>query len=203
MMRILYFLLILVVGMLPFATFTPVMVFGRPVHDRRGEALMIVPGSRLGLYHLGSDGEWSLKQLGKPVAIESTKSQTRQVWDWGDQELFFVHTVTNRSLGVEPSDGVTIDLMRFSCPSETGIRTVNGVATGTKLEEVQRQFPDARPVADAPQIFDDIKQGIAFEFAKEPKAESSCIAITIHSPGQSGVVTQGEVEKLLKKEGAH
>ena len=164
---------------------------------------MIVPGSRLGLYHLGSDGVWSLKQLGKPVAIASAKSQTRQVWDWGDQELFFVHTVSNRSLGVEPSDGVTIDLLRFSCPNETGIRTANGVATGTTREEVQKQFPDAQPVASAPGVYDDVKQGIAFEFAKEPKADSPCIAITIHSPGQSGVVTQEEVEKLLKKGRAH
>jgi hypothetical protein len=202
-MRISCFLLTAFIGTLAFATFSPEKLAGRPVRDRRGEALMIVPGSRLGLYHLGSDGAWSLNKLGKPVAIASAKSQTRQVWDWGDQELFFVHTVSNRSLGVEPSDGVTIDLLRFSCPSETGIRTVNGVATGTTLEEVQKQFPDAQPVANAPGIYDDVKQGIAFEFAKEPKADSPCIAITIHSPGQSGVVTQEEVEKLLKKGRTH
>jgi hypothetical protein len=181
------------------ASVTSEQASGRPVRDRHGEALVIVPGSRLGLYHLGSDGKWSLKQLGKPAALELGKSQTRQVWNWGDQELFFVHTVSNRSLGTEPSDGVTIDLLRFSCPNETGIRTTNGIATGSTLAAVRQQFPDAEPAANAPVVYDDVKQGIAFEFEKEPKAESPCIAITIHVPGQSGVVTQEEVEKLLQK----
>jgi hypothetical protein len=175
---------------------------GRPVRDRHG-ALLIVPGSRLGLYHLGSDGASSLKQMGKPVAIESAKSQTRQVWSWGDQELFYVHTVANRSIGAEPADGVTIDLLRFSCPNETGIRTTDGISTGSTLEEVRKNFPDAQPVGNAPAVYDDVKQGIAFEFEKEPNAQSPCIAITIHSPGPSEIVTQEQVEKLFKKGAQH
>jgi hypothetical protein len=178
------------------------MAPGRPVRDRHG-ALVIVPGSRLGLYHLGSDGASSLKQMGKPEAIESAKSQTRQVWSWGDQELFYVHTVTNRSIGAEPADGVTIDLLRFSCPNETGIHTTNGISTGSTLEEVRKNFPDAQPVGNAPAVYDDVKQGIAFEFEKEPNAQSPCIAITIHSPGPSEIVTQEQVEKLLKKGAVH
>jgi hypothetical protein len=190
------------IAILALVTVDSPLARGRPVRDRHG-AQVIVPGSRLGLYQLGSDGAATLKQLGKPVAIESAKSQTRRVWDWGDHELFFVHTVSNRSLGVEPADGVTIDLLRFSCPIETGIRTANGISTGSTLEEVRKNFPNAQPAVGAPTVYDDVNQGIAFEFAKEPKAESPCIAITIHSPGQSGVVTQEKVEKLLKKGGAH
>jgi hypothetical protein len=45
----------------------------------------------------------------------------------------------------------------------------------------------------------DVKQGIAFEFEKEPIPESPCIAIMVHPPGQSQVATQEEVEALLKK----
>jgi len=135
--------------------------------------------------------------------MESAKSHTRQVWNWGDQELFFVHTVSNRLVGAEPSDGVTIDLMRFSCPKETGIHTASGIATGSTFEEIRKQFPDAQRVASAPAVYDDVKQGIAFEFETPAKAESPCIAITIHLPGQSRVVTQAEVEKLLKEGAAH
>lgn len=203
MMRIFRAVLTGVIGILAFANLSSELVHGRPVRDRRGEALVIVPGSRLGLYHLGSDGAWSLKQLGKPIAIESAKSQTRQVWNWGDQELFFVHTASNRSLGTEPADGVTIDLLRFSCPNQTGIHTASGISTGSTLEEVRKAFPDAQPVAKAPSVYDDVNQGIAFEFEKEPNAQSPCLAITVHLPGQSRVVTQEEVEKLLKKGAAN
>jgi hypothetical protein len=203
MMRLFRSVLATGIGILAFAALSSELALGHPVRDRRGEALVIIPGSRLGLYHLGSDGAWSLKQMGKPIAIESTKSQTRQVWSWGDQELFFVHTVTNRSLGAEPADGVTIDLLRFSCPNETGIHTVDGISTGSTLEEVRKAFPDAQSVANAATVYDDLNQGIAFEFEKEPNAQSPCIAITIHLPGQSQIVTQEQVEKLLKKGATH
>jgi hypothetical protein len=203
MMRQSGFVLTTVIGIVALATISSETAPGRHIRDRRGEALVIVPGSGLGLYHLGSDGASSLEQMGKPVAIESAKSETRQVWNWGDQELFFVHTVSNRSIGAEPADGVTIDLLRFSCPKETGIHTLNGISTGSTLEGVRGNFPDARPADNAPTVYDDVNQGIAFEFEKEPTAQSPCIAITIHLPGQSGIVTQEQVENLLKKGGAH
>lgn len=203
MMRIFRSVLTTVIGVLAFATLGLELTLGHPVRDRRGEAMVIVPGSRLGLYHLGSDGAWSLKQLGKPIAIASVKSQTRQVWNLGDQELFLVHTVSNRSLGAEPVEGVTIDLLRFSCPNQTGIHTANGISTGSTLEEVRNAFPDAQPVANAPSVYDDVSQGIAFEFEREPNAQSRCLAITIHLPGQNRIVTQEEVEKLLKRGAAH
>jgi hypothetical protein len=199
MMRIFRSVLTAVIGILAFAPLSSGVALGRPVRDRRGEALVIVPGSRLGLYHLGSDGAWSLKQLGKPMAIESAKSETRQVWNWGDEELFFVHTVSNRSVGADPADGVTIDLLRFSCPTQTGIHTADGISTGSTLEEVRKAFPNAQPVANAPTVYDDVNQGIAFEFEKEPNGQSPCVSITIHLPGQNRIVTQEEVNKLLKK----
>jgi len=35
-------------------------------------------------------------------------------------------------------------------------------------------------------------------FEKEPASQSPCIAITIHLPGQSRIVTQEQVEALIK-----
>lgn len=70
------------------------------------------------------------------------------------------------------------------------------------LEDIRKSFPDAQPMANTPTIYDDVKQGIAFEFEKEPTSESPCIAIMVHLPGQSQVETQAEVEALLKKAAA-
>jgi hypothetical protein len=168
-------------------------------HDNPRQALSMVPGDRLGIYRLSADGAETLDKMGKPAAIQAGNSETKRIFDWGDNTLLFVHTVSNRVTGAEPRTGVTIDLLRFSCPTETGVKTANGIHTGSTLAEVHDAFPDAQPVASAPWVYDDVKQGIAFEFEKGPAAQSPCIAITIHVPGQNQTVTQEQVEALLKK----
>ncbi len=102
-------------------------------------------------------------------------------------------------MNAKPADGVTIDLIRFSYPSQSSYKTWSNISTGSTLEEIRKSFPDAQPMVNTPTIYDDVKQGIAFEFEKEPIAESLCIAIMVHLPGQSQVATQEEVEALLKK----
>jgi hypothetical protein len=160
---------------------------------------LIQPGVRFGQFRLGTDGAETLKKLTKPTAIDSGKSQTWQVWKWSEHEVLLVHTTSNGSLNPEPSPGVTIDLIRFSYPGQTTYKTWGNISTGSTLEEIQMKFPDAQPLANAPTVYDDVKQGIAFEFEKEPAAQSPCIAIMVHLPGRSEVATQGQVEELLKK----
>jgi hypothetical protein len=160
---------------------------------------LIVPGSRLGGFRLGSDGIETLKKLVEPDAVESGKSQARRVWKWSDHEKLFIHTVTNDSINATPATGVTVDLIRFSYPSQSTYKTRSNISTGSTLEDIRKNFPDAQPVAAVPTVYDDVKQGIAFEFEKEPIPESPCIAIMVHLPGQSQVATQEEVEALLKK----
>jgi hypothetical protein len=160
---------------------------------------LIQPGTRLGEFRLGSDGAETLKKLAKPDAVESVKSQTRRVWKWSDDETFFVHTVSNDSGHAKSGDGVTVDLIRFSYPGQSTYKTSSNISTGSTLEDIRKSFPDAQPLANRPTVYDDVKQGIAFEFEKEPTSESPCVAIMVHLPGQSQVVTQLEVEALLKK----
>ena len=160
---------------------------------------LIQPGTRFGEFRLGSDGGETLKKLVKPDAVESLKSQTRRVWKWSDDETLFIHTVSNDSVDAKPADGVTIDLIRFSYPSQSTYKTWSNISTGSTLEDIRKNFPDAQPLANAPTVYDDVKQGIAFEFEKEPTSESPCIAIMVHLPGQSQITTQVEVEALLKK----
>jgi len=133
---------------------------------------LIVPGYRLGEFRLGSDGLETLQKLAKPDAVDSGKSETRQVWKWAEDERFFVHMVTSTPVNGEADAGVTIDLIRFSYPGLSTYKTANEISTGSTLEQIRKSFPDAEPVSTMPTIYDDMKKGIAFEFEKAPIADS-------------------------------
>jgi hypothetical protein len=55
------------------------------------------------------------------------------------------------------------------------------------------------PLVDVPNIYDDLKEGIAFEFSNEPSSDSPCIAIMVHPPGESYVATQAQVASVLEE----
>ena len=160
---------------------------------------LIVPGERIGQTHLGNDGAETLKHLPKPSGVDRGMSKTRQVWKskpGGPLETLFIYTVNNGAMDVEPSDGVTIELIRVTAKY---FRTANGISTGSTLEQIRKAFPDAAPLVDVPNIYDDLKEGIAFEFSNEPSSDSPCIAIMVHPPGESDVATQAQVASVLEE----
>jgi hypothetical protein len=158
----------------------------------------VVPGHSLGGIALGPNGLEELKKLGKPYRIDRGMSQTRQVWKWfkpgGRFDTFFVHTVNNGATDAQPSDGVTIDLIRTTA---TRFKTADGIAAGSTLEQIRKSFPDAAPADGMPTVLDDVKRGIAFEFSEAPTNQSICIAVMVHTPGQSNFATQQQVAEVL------
>lgn len=164
-----------------------------------GQKASVNPGQSLGGIALGPNGLAELKKLGKPYRTDNGMSQTHQVWKWfkpgGRFDTFFVHTVSNGATDAQPSDGVTIDLIRTIA---TRFKTVDGIAAGSTLEQIRKSFPDAVPADGTPTILDDIKRGIAFEFSDAPSNESTCIAIMVHTPGQSNFATQQQVAEVLE-----
>jgi hypothetical protein len=163
------------------------------------EKASVVPGQSLGGIALGPNGLEELKKLGKPYRIDRGMSQTRQVWKWfkpgGRFDTFFVHTVNNGATDAQPSDGVTIDLIRTTA---TRFKTADGIAAGSTLEQIRKSFPDAAPADDTPTVLDDVKRGIAFEFSEAPTNQSICIAVMVHTPGQSNFATQQQVAEVLE-----
>jgi hypothetical protein len=159
----------------------------------------LVPGQRLGGVALGPDGLEELKKLGKPYRIDRGMSQTRQIWKWfrpgGLFDTFFVHTVSNGAIDAQPPDGVTIDLIRTTA---TRFKTADGIAAGSTLEQIQKSFPNAVPVDGTPTVLDDVKSGIAFEFSAAPSSQSTCIAVMVHTPGQSDFATQQQVAEVFR-----
>jgi hypothetical protein len=158
----------------------------------------VVPGQSLGGIALGPNGLEELKKLGKPYRIDRGMSQTRQVWKWfkpgGRFDTFFVHTVNNGATDAQPSDGVTIDLIRTTA---TRFKTADGIAAGSTLEQIRKSFPDAAPADGTPTVLDDVKRGIAFEFSEAQTNQSICIAVMVHTPGQSNFATQQQVAEVL------
>lgn len=158
---------------------------------------LIIPGKSIGQTHLGSNGNVYLKKLPKPNAIDVGMSQTRQVWvskKGGRTDTLFIHTVSNGALGVQPTQGVTIDTIRVTSP---WFHTQNGLSTGNTKAKILRNFPNAHSVEGYPKIYDDSKRGIAFEFGESATA-SPCIAIMIHPPGNVHLATSEQVNQLLR-----
>jgi hypothetical protein len=160
---------------------------------------LIMPGERIGQTHLGKDGAETLRRLPKPSGVDRGMSKIRQVWKskpGGPLETLFIYAVNNGAIDVEPSDGVTIELIRVTAKY---FRTGNGISTGSTLEQIRKAFPDAVPLDDVPNIYDDLKKGIAFEFPDKPSSGSSCIAIMVHPPGESHVATREQVASVLEE----
>jgi hypothetical protein len=159
----------------------------------------VVPGQSLGGIALGPNGLEELKKLGKPYRVDRGMSQTHQVWKWfrpgGRFDTFFVHTVNNGATDAQPSDGVTIDLIRTTA---TRFKTADGIAAGSTLEQIRKSFPDAAPADGTPTVLDDVKRGIAFEFSEAPTNQSICIAVMVHTPGQGNFATQQQVAEVLE-----
>jgi hypothetical protein len=168
------------------------------------DRVQIVPGARLASVVLGPNGAKELKKLPRPYRVDHGMSQTRQVWKWarpgGGFETLFIHTVNNGVIDAQPANGFTIDLIRGTAPAW---RTANGVSVGSSLAQVRAKFPAATRAGNSPTIYDDVKQGVAFEFADQPAASSPCIAIMVHLPGQSRIATQKQVDELLKNGAAN
>jgi hypothetical protein len=163
---------------------------------------LIRPGESIGRTHLGTKGGLDLKKLPQPDLMDSYTSHSVRVWiskKAGRTDTLFIKTVNNGALGVQPLDGVSIELIRVTSP---WYRTPNGLSTGNTFAQIRREFPDARPVDNDRKLYDDIKRGIAFEFARSPTADSPCFAVMVHPRGEQRVASAEEVENLLR-EGHH
>ena len=162
---------------------------------------LIIPGESIGQTQLGANGKTYLNKLPKPNAVDAGMSQTRQVWvskQGNHTDTLFIHTVSNGALNVQPIDGVTIDNIRIT---SSWFHTSSGnLSTGSTKAQVLHSFPNARPVEGNPNIYDDAKLGIAFEFAKQTNNGSRCIAITVHPKGNVHFATADEVNRVLQSD---
>jgi hypothetical protein len=181
-----------------------ILVVGQNAGANLTQEHLIVPGVSAGGFILGPNGAQQLRNI-KPDRIDRGMSQTRQAWKrfLAGRVIyytFFIHTVSNGAIDAQPADGVTIDLIWCSglgFHTANGIMAGGGTLLGSSLDDIRKVFPDIAPVDGTPTIFDDVKQGIAFEFPEVPTGKSRCMAIMVHPRGQSNIATQEQVAELL------
>jgi hypothetical protein len=166
----------------------------------QSSAYLIRAGRSIGRIHVGVKGDFDLKRFPKPDAEDYYTSHSIKVWILKKSErttdTLFVKTVSNSALGVEPSNGVSVQVIRVTSPR---YHTLNGLSTGSTLARVRREFPNVVAVHDNRNIYDDNKQGIAFEFADSSSADSPCIAVMVHPRGEQYIASAEEVQNLLKE----
>jgi hypothetical protein len=174
-----------------------------PVSAQTGSNL-IIAGKSVGQTHLGRYGAAYLARLPAPDADDSGMGQYRSVWlsrkQGGRADTLYIYSVANGPREIKPFKGVSIQLIRVTSP---WYRTPDGLSTGSRLDQILRRFPHARPGDDSQGLYVDAKQGIAFEFAGHAAAESRCIAISVFSPGDENVhvETAQEIDELLRSNG--
>ena len=168
------------------------------------DRFLIVPGHSIGHIVLGPNGAAELKHLPPADAGDAAMIQSSRVWvskTSGHTDTLFVHTVANAAMGdtpVKPTDGVTINAIRITSRQ---FHIQSGISTASTLAQVRRRFPDAHANHFTPQIYDDARHGISFEFAQPVRPASRCIGIVVYPPSSrsgSAETTQNQVDDLLK-----
>jgi hypothetical protein len=170
-----------------------------PAAFAQSNANSIVPSKNVGKVHLGRYGAAYLSKLPRPDANDSGMGRYRSVWvskrPDGHIDTLYIYSVANGPRQIEPLEGVSIELIRVTSP---WYRTRGGLSTGSTLAQILRGFPDLRPTDDSKTLYDDAKDGIAFEFAEPATADSLVTAIIIHQPGKVDLATAQDVNKVLR-----
>lgn len=162
-------------------------------------AYLISAGRSIGRIHVGTEGGFDLNRFPKPDVEDNYTSHSVKAWVFKTgkkTDALFIKTVSNGALGVEPSNGVSVQVIRVTSPH---YHTLTGVSTGSTFARVRRKFPNVHAVSDYRNVYDDNRQGIAFEFANRPGAASPCIAIMVHPRGTQYLASAEEVQSLLEE----
>jgi hypothetical protein len=180
-----------------FPLFLAALVLPSMARSQQTEDDLIVPGKQIGEWRLGPNAEnpeptlalsdWLIYIRFKH--IPGLRARLRPI-------TIAVHKVSIRSLGVESAGGFTVDLIYVDGGS---FHTANGYTIYSD-QDLARFYPEAVPLAENPKIYDDKKQGIAFEFGADAFAKS-CVGIMVHLPGRPAFTTLEQVMAFRKQAG--
>lgn len=165
------------------------------------DSLLIVPGRSIGRTVLGPNGAAELSRLPPANASDNGMQQTSLVWTSPtSRDTLYIHAINNSvENDLKTMNGTSINEIRVT---SRRFHTINGISTASTFAQVRRHFPDARPVNGTPNLYDDRRHGIAFEFAQPVLLSSRCIGVSVIKPLPHGsgdaVTTQSEVDGLLK-----
>ncbi len=147
---------------------------------------LIVPGQQIGDVHIGENMESVKRKLKQPTGGDAAMGHYWSFWESktsrqpnGKPNVLGIYSGIN-------ADGSAVFVRQIRATSPY-FRTCSSVSTGSSLLQVKHAFSNAQRIAyyqdskKAPlvDIYDDVKQGIAFEFMRGGR----CLAITVHRKG--------------------
>jgi hypothetical protein len=148
---------------------------------------LIVPGKSIGLTSIDEKAKDVNERLGRADEGDAAMGKSINTWKSKDgQHSTTIYFTTNMGA---TDEGPRARQIRITSPY---FKTADGLGAGSSLSAVLKYFPAAKQTATYSLpgnggeviIYDDIRNGIAFEIAGE-----TCIGIAIHKPGEKAFET--------------
>jgi hypothetical protein len=144
-------------------------------------AQLIDPGKSIGLTHLGESLDSVTINLGKPDRGDAGMGAAFTTWFAKHDTLGYQTDIySHRMMGDKDEDASRVKLIRVTSPY---FKTIQGAGAGLSLAEIGKHFhvehiADYIKGNDTLKVYDDTKEGIAFEV----NATGKCTGVSVHKP---------------------
>lgn len=140
---------------------------------------LIVAGKQIGQIYLGQDADELGKLLGKPGAGDAAMGKAWGIW-YDDRDTAIENYAVYTAYRDSTMQTKSVQQIRTGSPK---YKTAEGLGTRSDLSQLLHAYPNLQKQAsyannktkDTLVIYDEVKQGIAFELVK-----NSCVAVTVH-----------------------
>lgn len=153
-------------------------------------AWLIVPGKSIGQVKLETPAE-SLAVLGRPDGGDAAMMKAWRIWysRKKDNSMDSSHMLAVFT-AMRTQDTQYVKQIRVTSPR---FRTPKGVGAGSSMKAIKKAYPDVRLVqtyesankARRIAVYEDTKQGIAFESINSRSRRPVCSMVVVFDPGES------------------
>lgn len=166
------------------------LVSGTSLVSAQQNAWLIAPGKSIGQIKLESPAQ-SLAVLGKPDGGDAAMMKAWRIWysRKKDNSIDSSHMLAVFT-AMRTQDTQYVKQIRVNSPK---FRTSKGVGPGSTIAAIKRAYPDIQRVqtyesankARRIVVYQDTRQGIAFETANSGSRKPVCSMVVVFDPGES------------------
>ncbi|SEW31178.1 hypothetical protein [Chitinophaga arvensicola] len=167
-----------------------ILITGTSLASAQQNAWLIVPGKSIGQIKLESPAQ-SLAVLGKPDGGDAAMMKAWRIWysRKKDKRIDSSHMLAVFT-AMRTQDTQYVKQIRVNSPK---FRTAKGVGPGSTIATIKKAYPDIQRVqayesankARKIVVFQDTKQGIAFETVNSRSKKPVCSMVVVFDPGES------------------
>lgn len=147
---------------------------------------LIVAGKSIGLTHIGQPTEEAIKHLGKPDAGDAAMGKSVSTWFSKKEPQYKTQVYSSIRFGSD-GDKPSVRSIRVTNPFFV---TANGLKAGSRLNHILTSFNGLllsgsyKSGKETIKVYDDTKQGIAFEINEQ----ETCVGVCVHATGEKAFV---------------